>query len=78
MVQYIIFVTVYKENPFPNNYVIRKEKSISIAFTDHCGEFSLVLYQNLKAVVEGLVITHFYKLFIFWYLKTHWSTLYFE
>lgn len=39
MVQYIIFVTVYKENPFPNNYVIRKEKSISIAFTDHCGEF---------------------------------------
>lgn len=78
MVQYITFVEVYEENPFPNNYVIRKGKSISIAFTDHCGEYSLVLYQNLKAVAKSLVIMHFYELFILWYFKTHWSMLYLE
>jgi hypothetical protein len=36
---------VYKENLAPNKYIVRKERSILVAFPDHHG-YSFVLHQN--------------------------------
>lgn len=45
LLEYIVLIEVSEENPASYRYVVGKEGSFLIAFSDNCG-YSLILHQN--------------------------------